>query len=226
MAEILITLGIIGVVAAMTMPTLIANYQKNVLHTQFKKSYSELSQAVMLLKAKEDINIFEYAKDNDSQAALDMLMTQIKGASVLEGSKSITNFFRLVYEPRALNKKTILGYYCDATNVYRAPNGAFYLMDDAPSNKSLADPKLCIDTNGSKRPNSLGHDIFVFAFTSEGNLVPFTYKWTVAQTIEKLDNLSSQCSYTSSLAYSCSYYALSDISPEDSSKSYWKDFLR
>ena len=93
MAEILITLGIIGVVAAMTMPPLIANYQKNVLHTQFKKSYSELSQAVMLLKAKEDINIFEYAKDNDSQAALDMLMTQIKGASVLEGSKSITNFF-------------------------------------------------------------------------------------------------------------------------------------
>ncbi len=212
----------------MTMPSLIANYQKNVLHTQFKKSYSEISQAVMLLKAKEDINIFEYAKDNnDSQAALDMLMTQIKGASVLEGSKSINNFYRLVYEPKMLDKKTSYQHYCDATNVYRAPNGAFYLMDDAPSNRSLADPKLCIDTNGSKRPNSLGHDIFVFAFTPEGNLVPFTYKWTVTQSTEKLDDPSSQCSYTSGgYPASCSYYALSDISPEDSSKSYWKDFLR
>lgn len=210
----------------MTIPSLIANYQKNVLHTQFKKAYSEISQATMLLKVKEDINIFEYAKVNGSQAALDMLMTQIKGASVLEGSTNMTNFFRLVYEPKALNKKSVVGYYCDVTNVYRVSNGTFYLMDDRPGNASLADPKLCIDTNGSKGPNSFGHDIFVFAFTPEGNLVPFTYKWTVAQTTEKLDDPSSQCSYTSGFPASCSYYALSDTSPEDSSKSYWKDFLR
>ncbi len=33
LAEVLITLGIIGIVAAMTMPALIANYQKKVLVT-------------------------------------------------------------------------------------------------------------------------------------------------------------------------------------------------
>ena len=38
LAEVLITLGIIGVVAAMTMPVLFANYQKLVLKNQFKKA--------------------------------------------------------------------------------------------------------------------------------------------------------------------------------------------
>lgn len=38
LAEVLITLGIIGVVAAMTLPTLIANYQKRQTVVQLKKS--------------------------------------------------------------------------------------------------------------------------------------------------------------------------------------------
>ena len=45
LAEVLITLGIIGVVAAMTIPTLIANYQEKVTITRLKEAYSMLSQA-------------------------------------------------------------------------------------------------------------------------------------------------------------------------------------
>ena len=45
LAEVLITLGIIGVVAAMTIPTLISNYQKQALFSQFKKAYANLNQA-------------------------------------------------------------------------------------------------------------------------------------------------------------------------------------
>ena len=224
----LITLGIIGIVAAMTMPALIANYQRRVLETQFKKAYSEISQAVALLKVKEDINIFEYSMHyGNSQPALDMLMTQIKGASVVEGSKSLSNFISLFYTPKSLDKKSNALQYCDNTNVYRSPGGVFYSMDDSAVNGSFADPKLCIDINGMKKPNSYGHDLFVFVFTPEGELVPFTYKWNTTHTTEKLDDLSSQCSYTSGdYPVSCSYYALSDTSPDDSSKSYWKDFLR
>ena len=228
LAEVLITLGIIGIVAAMTMPALIAHYQRRVLETQFKKAYSEISQAVALLKVKEDINIFEYSMHyGNSQPALDMLMTQIKGASVVEGSKSLSNFISLFYTPKSLDKKSNALQYCDNTNVYRSPGGVFYSMDDSAVNGSLADPKLCIDINGMKKPNSYGHDLFVFVFTPEGELVPFTYKWNTTHTTEKLDDLSSQCSYTSGdYPVSCSYYALSDTSPDDSSKSYWKDFLR
>ena len=47
LAEVLITLGIIGVVAAMTIPTLISKYQHLVLETGFKKSYSALTKALI-----------------------------------------------------------------------------------------------------------------------------------------------------------------------------------
>ncbi len=45
LAEVLITLGVIGIVAAMTLPTLIANYQKKVVETKVKTFYSKLNQA-------------------------------------------------------------------------------------------------------------------------------------------------------------------------------------
>ena len=45
LAEVLITLGIIGVVAALTLPALIANYQKQVIKEQFKVAYSLVQQA-------------------------------------------------------------------------------------------------------------------------------------------------------------------------------------
>ena len=53
LAEVLITIGIIGVVAAMTMPALIGHYQKKVLQEQFKVAYSMFSQ--LLLKAESDL---------------------------------------------------------------------------------------------------------------------------------------------------------------------------
>ena len=46
LAEVLITIGIIGVVAALTIPTLISNYQQFVLNVQFKKTYSLITQTV------------------------------------------------------------------------------------------------------------------------------------------------------------------------------------
>ncbi len=48
LAEILITLGIIGVVSAITMPMLITHYQKQATVNQLKKAYSEFSQAVKM----------------------------------------------------------------------------------------------------------------------------------------------------------------------------------
>ncbi len=47
LAEVLITLGIIGVVAAMTMPVLVAKYQHKALESAFKKTYSSLMQAMI-----------------------------------------------------------------------------------------------------------------------------------------------------------------------------------
>ena len=48
LAEVLITLAIIGVVAAMTIPTLIGNYKKHATETKIKKFYSQMTQAIRL----------------------------------------------------------------------------------------------------------------------------------------------------------------------------------
>lgn len=45
LAEVLITLGIIGVVAAMTLPALVQNYKEQETVTRVKKFYSVFSQA-------------------------------------------------------------------------------------------------------------------------------------------------------------------------------------
>lgn len=52
LAEVLITLGIIGVVAAMTIPTLIANTRSQQYRTKFKKTISTLSQAAKMSQAQ------------------------------------------------------------------------------------------------------------------------------------------------------------------------------
>ena len=40
LAEVLITLGIIGIIAAMTLPSIIGHYKKKALQEQFKVAYS------------------------------------------------------------------------------------------------------------------------------------------------------------------------------------------
>ncbi len=57
LAEVLITLGIIGVVAAMTMPTLLNSTQGAQYRTAFKKALSVLSQAVVLNVALDDYDL-------------------------------------------------------------------------------------------------------------------------------------------------------------------------
>ena len=52
LAEVLITLGIIGVVAAMTMPSLIASYRNKEFAVRAKRTYSIISQAIKLYEAE------------------------------------------------------------------------------------------------------------------------------------------------------------------------------
>lgn len=48
LAETLITLGIIGVVAAMTLPTLIQQHNNKVVETRLMKFYSSINQAIKM----------------------------------------------------------------------------------------------------------------------------------------------------------------------------------
>lgn len=52
LAEVLITLGIIGVIVAMTLPNLIGNYNKKVAETKLAKMYSILNQAILMSESE------------------------------------------------------------------------------------------------------------------------------------------------------------------------------
>ena len=47
LSEVLITLGIIGVIAALTLPNLIAQYNNTIAETRLKKFYSVMNQAIL-----------------------------------------------------------------------------------------------------------------------------------------------------------------------------------
>ena len=65
LAEVLITLGIIGVVAAMTIPTLISNTNGAQFKSAYKKALSSLNQAVLMNVAMEDTD-FSTLKDDSA----------------------------------------------------------------------------------------------------------------------------------------------------------------
>lgn len=71
LAEVLITLGIIGVVAAMTMPTLMNSTQGAQYKAAYKKALSALSQAVTLNMALDEYNFADL--DNSTYKLEEML---------------------------------------------------------------------------------------------------------------------------------------------------------
>ena len=64
LAEVLITLGIIGIVAAMTIPALITKYQKQVAATQLKKHYSQLNQVLMRISDDPGLDVLDSNASN------------------------------------------------------------------------------------------------------------------------------------------------------------------
>ena len=84
LAEVLITLGIIGVVAAMTIPTLVSNTQGAQFKTAYKKALSSLNQAVLMNLALEDTDLSTVAADASATGTVGfgyILGQRMKGAN-------------------------------------------------------------------------------------------------------------------------------------------------
>ena len=66
LAEVLITLGVIGVVAAMTMPSVINHYQKQATVNKLKKFYTNMNQVMTLAKADNgDFSTWNYKNSKE-----------------------------------------------------------------------------------------------------------------------------------------------------------------
>ena len=89
LAEVLITLGIIGVVAAMTIPTLISNTNGSQFKSAYKKALSTLSQAAIMNVALEDTDLSRIAADTnaDGTAGLGLILkARMQSATVINDS--------------------------------------------------------------------------------------------------------------------------------------------
>ena len=109
LAEVLITLGIIGVVAAMTIPTLISNTNGAKFRSQFKKTLSTLNQAGLMSQAQYD---FDYA--GTTQACNGTVAT----AAAEDPADSTMSFCAILNG--TLTGQTYMG---DLSNIKRNKNG-------------------------------------------------------------------------------------------------------
>ena len=167
LAEVLITLGIVGVVAAMTMPSLVANYEKKRTATAVKKAYSELSQALKL--AEVDYGDMEYWDYPD-------------GFDIEENKAFVNRYITPYYKGVTMLQDGSVPGSISTTGInFISSNGTIF--SGKPNNSKAF--FVLVDINGFKRPNKMGTDIFYFA-TSTGKLMP--YGWEDGLTREMILN--------------------------------------
>jgi len=171
LAEILITLGIIGIVASLTIPSLIQNYRDKETVTKLKKVYTTLSQALI-----QTINDNGTTVDN---------WNLIRGDSA-EGSQNLRDiyfkkYFKIADDCQKVNQCIGSKKYLYLNGVshiaYNGQNSykhlvladgtllTFHVADiDKCSDHRYACAHIFVDTNGYFRgPNQFGKDFFVFS---------------------------------------------------------------
>ncbi len=172
LAEVLITIGIIGIVAAMTFPILIKNHQKVETLTRLKKAYTILNQAIKLSE-----------NDNGDYNTWSTNITAIEYYQLY--------WFPYIKAVTVCNNATDCGYKKELPwtletveySVFSDPNWRIpFLTSDGflysiSVNGSFEDSKnlIIIDINGSKNPNEIGRDLFFFTRTDKGLIQGYGY---------------------------------------------------
>ncbi len=201
LAEVLITLGIIGVVAAMTLPALIQNHRKHVVEVRLKKFYTEINQAVKMAEV-------QYGDKKD-------WFEDLRGAQLDDNGEPIPGTSE---QEKWFNK--YLAPYLVITKTKILPDGSFMVY--FPNGSALKALKHTtrdwhfIPTKPDKC-KAFGICKFTFNFNPSNNteywkyhkdkgFEPFKYSW--GGTLEQLENAcyKNQCLYTSSSAECGKFY--------------------
>lgn len=186
LAEVLITLGIIGVVAAMTLPTLIQKQNDRANITRLKKVYSSLSQAYLFAK-----------EEHGSSEIWDIVDANLTSTRTI--FSYFEPYFRIVKKcdntagcwsnsTKSLSGQT--AYASDTNKIgqhfygFILEDGTYMSLDlcltqhtffGLPYNSNEMDIPFVlffVDVNGNKNPNTVGKDVFGFAVGKE-KIIPF-----------------------------------------------------
>lgn len=199
LAESLITIGIIGVVSAMTLPMLIQNYQKKVFAIKLKKTVVTLENGFKKMLADEAVEELKYTSVFSN--------TSIDGANDIivdkNFKKSLKKYFNIV-KFSTFNPKGKYPYLKGNRDMFATTTSSYpsYFFNDgvmifgdlfkAPwqSTDSEEGSERCkevkklgghvcasqgyfyIDVNGLNKPNIMGRDLFFFRISNTGLLYP------------------------------------------------------
>jgi len=164
LAETLITLTIIGIIGAMTIPTLMNKYQKHTYVVGLKKAYSVLSNAVKMLPIIEpDCADGAYKCLWDSEDPHPGNAT-VNGLSISIISKAFKNAEIATTEEKC--GKMLLGA-SSVKGCMITPDGMIF---SSYSNIRIG-TQVNVDINGLKGPNQPGRDIFTFYITNDNDRI-------------------------------------------------------
>ena len=190
LAEVLITLGIIGIVAALIMPAVITNYQKKEIAIKLKKDYSQISQVLQRINADYgDVQVFSYSP---SVFVQNYILPYYNGAKLYHAPANNSEKAMCYHENDPLSGSGRSQYndldnpkwsyistpFSGGAPSIELPDGTC-LGFNSSTNISWANVQVFIDVNGSnKKPNILGKDLFFFSYDPNTNSIkPYGYQY-------------------------------------------------
>ena len=187
LAEVLITLGIIGIVAAMTIPTLMANYQKHVYVTQLEKFYSVFENGMKLYMANNSCTTLQCTDLFNGWFVDATWATNMQGE--LNKIFKISNSDCIPFNGNCKESTKFLNGNAAgdqfSAGTFTTLDGFVISIMDGDSGNCQGYPSLVnstklknycseiyVDVNGPKQPNTYGRDIFYFLLGNDGLLYP------------------------------------------------------
>lgn len=187
LAEVLVTLGLLGSLAAITLPTLTYNYKGKVLEQQFRSTYSELREVGSMINIDKG-DVGDYAQKVGYIAWDKELMSHFGGSKISNsnsGSGISTEMARIYQEgkspqgPLRFRVNTGRAMICDNDGIWLDNKGRIWTFN-AENNFA------CVDINGMAPPNRINVDIFAFKPMSAKEVAV----WQYSDTVENAGNYS------------------------------------
>ena len=213
LAEVLITLGIIGVVAALTLPSVIQNYKKQEVLSRLKKSYAVIEQTVKM--AEKDYGaITTWPEWSDSEAVLHKyFVPYLSGVKEFGKAKDLVETPLCYDQNSSMTFDNVFKYYSQyvwwtgvhISNPFSTGETSSIALSDGtciglnPETDSLGTkPKMIfVDVNGSRRgPNVAGKDLFFFYINSDGFVKPWGDNYQEVLLKDLCNSQSSSQGYT------------------------------
>ncbi len=161
LAEVLITIMLLGIIAILVMPALLTNIQKSKAGPAFMRAVSVLDNANSLMFVNQEIyNFSETCYGEDPENAVGYV-TSCFEPFIRETLGAAQDQNTVTYQPFHGGEEGVL----DLTGGYATKNGFTYYFDSA--NEDENGISVAIDINGDTPPNIIGKDLF-YAYISYG----------------------------------------------------------